>query len=58
MEKPFEKQTLRNLSLCDFLAKNNLKTHIFVHFYSLEMEFLNSVKNPPNEDSVHLEPVC
>ena len=58
MEKPFERQELRNTtSLCDFLAKNNMKTLIIVHLYSLQIEFLNSVKNLPNEDSLHLEQI-
>lgn len=51
-------QALRNTtSLCDFLDKNNIKTLIVVHLYSLQIEFLNSVKNLPNEHSGHLEQI-
>lgn len=58
MEKPCERQALRNTtSLYDFLDKNNIKTLIVVHLYSLQIEFLNSVKNLPNEHSGHLEQI-
>ena len=58
MEKQFERQALRNItSLCDVLAKNKIKTLIIVYLYSLEIELLSSIKNLPNEDSVHLEPI-
>lgn len=56
MEMPFEKWAFRNLSW-DVLAKTIKKPPILIHLYSLEVEFLNSVKNLPNEDSVHLEPI-
>ena len=45
MKEPFEKQTFKNFS-CDFLARNNIQTLIFVHLYSLERNFKIQLKSP------------